>query len=150
MFVLSRGVVQAMAISRDAQGRTNGRHPLRTRVFMPKLDDYGVSWSVKEGQALGKTWTVCIVPDGTVIPAAALADPDILVLNQTRDVALTLAERTAITTKLALTDFGASVAVLTGDTLNDVVDKIVKTALGHTSAFVASAAHPVLAQQVIG
>lgn len=135
MFVLSRGVVQAMATGRDANGLTNQRHPSRTNVFMPKLDDYGVPWSVKEGRKFGKAWTVCVVPDGTVIPAAAVADPDIFVIDEAKDTVLSGGRRNAVNNKLAQTDLG--VTAVAGDTVVTLVNKIL-VALGQDASADAS------------
>lgn len=134
MWVLSRGVVQAMATGRDGNGRVTLRHPGRANVFMPKLDDYGVPWSLKgEAKALGKNWVVCWVPDGTVIPADAISDPDIFVISDAKDTVLSGGKRTAVNNRLAQTDFGITAA--SGDTVATLINKIVRIALGCDPAF---------------
>lgn len=130
-YVLSRGFKQQAIVGRDGNGVAATRDPKRPNVFAPKLWEYGVPFSVWEGQAAGKNWTVCLVPDGVVLPAAALADPDIQVLSAaSRSGTLTTNERNSVESKIAATDFGA-LSVKSTDSLDDVITTIRRDALGH-------------------
>lgn len=131
MMLLSRAFIQAAITERDANGMATKRHPVRTSVFAPKLWEYGVPFSVLEGRAAGKNWTVCLVPDTVKLPAEVLSDPDIVVLSATdadADIPIPIGARTGLDTKLLQTDLGLTLAL--NETPKELVTRIVKDAFG--------------------
>lgn len=131
MYFLAILSQQGQVTAWDANGQAATRNATHT-CWAPKLYFYKVDYAVKSGRRVGKNWALCIVPDGFVLPAGVLTDPDIIRLDSgqsDRRRSISAAERDAINAKLALTDLGEQAS--TGETLDDVVDRIATT-LGHT------------------
>jgi hypothetical protein len=136
MYALSRCALVAVPTARDANGRVTARHAARTKLWAPKLHSY-INCRYYEGKGTSE-WALCVFPDDTVIPQDALSDPDVILLNYPRGQALSTGSRTDVGTKLAQCDFGGRVAVSDGDEVDDVVQKVARAGLGHSTGFVAS------------
>jgi hypothetical protein len=135
MYALSRCALVAVPTARDANGRVTARHAARTKLWAPKLHGY-INCRYYEGKGTSE-WALCVFPDDTVLPQDALSDPDVIVLNYARGQRLSEGTRTDVGSKLAQCDFAGRVSVVDGDEIDDVVQKVARAGLGHSSGFTA-------------
>lgn len=117
--------------------KTGAYIPTRPTTIVPKLYLYmGFNYVVKTGPG---AWSLCVVPDGVAVPAAAQSDPDIIIIPESNlDNTISGAARNNVNAQLSTTDLmyqGAPLQVGNGETIREFFTRL-GVALGHTEDFI--------------